>query len=115
MPWRGPQPRERCAPTVHIHRPTGRLVDSFKIPYFVTFITSDKLKPTPWNQEANVMFIADRQTLTGLYSYMVWTTPWNQEASAMLIADRQTLTGLYSYMVWITPWNQEASVIADSS
>ena len=43
------------------------------------------------------MLIADRQTLAGLYPYMLWTTPGNQETKAMLIADRQTLAGLYPY------------------
>ena len=61
------------------------------------------------------MLIADRQTLAGLYPYMLWTTPGNQETKAMLIADRQTLAGLYPYMLWTTPGNQEtkAMLIAD--
>ena len=45
------------------------------------------------------MLIADRQTLGGLYYYMLWTTPGNQETNAMLIADRQTLAELYPYML----------------
>ena len=44
------------------------------------------------------MLIADRQTLAGLYPYMLWTTPGNQETNkAMLIDDRQRLAGLYHY------------------
>ena len=37
------------------------------------------------------MLIADRQTLAGLYPYMLWITPGNQETNAILIADRQAL------------------------
>ena len=57
------------------------------------------------------MLIADRQTLAGLYPYMLRTTPGNQETQAMLIADRQTLAGLYPSMLWITPGNQETKAM----
>ena len=50
------------------------------------------------------MLIADRQTLAGLYPYMLWTTPGNQETKVMFIADRQTLAGLYPYMLWTKHW-----------
>ena len=60
------------------------------------------------------MLIADRQTLAGLYPYMLWTTPGNQETNVMLIADRQTLAGLYPYMLWTTPGNQETQCHAHS-
>ena len=70
---------------------------------------------TPGNQETKAMLIAVRQTLAGLYPYMLWTTPGNQETKVMLIAVRQTLAGLYPYVLWTTPGNQEtnAMLIAD--
>ena len=63
------------------------------------------------------MLIGDRQTLAGLYPYMLRTTSGNQETKAMLIGDRQTLAGLYPYMLRTTSGNQEtkAMLMADTN